>query len=112
MSLCPSDGPIFVKFIREGPSTVVVLSGSIARADLPDLCDQARRQFEGSEERVVFCDAGAVIAPDAVAVDAVARLHLTAKRLGCELRLQHACARFEELIALAGLSDVLKVVGR
>jgi len=40
-------------------------------------------------------------------VDALARLHLTARRLGWRLRLRSIPAELRELIELAGLSTVL-----
>lgn len=107
MNLPLSHGLIYVKPTKGEAPIVIVLSSSIARADIPELCERARKRFEHCEGRVVICDAGAVTDPDAVAVDAVARLQLTAKRVGCELRLRHACAELEELIALAGLSEVV-----
>ena len=49
------------------------------------------------------------LAPDAAAVDALARLQLAARRLGLELRLRHASTELQELIAFVGLRDVLRV---
>jgi len=43
------------------------------------------------------------------AVGIVARLQLAARRLGYELRLRHVPLELHELIALAGLADVLGV---
>ncbi len=56
---------------------------------------------------IVF-DVGA-LAPDAVAVDALARLQFTARRLGLEIRLRHASSELQELLAFVGLRDVLRV---
>ena len=110
MNIPLSSGLIYVRPTKGEVPIVIVLSNSIARADIPDLCERARKRIEHGTGRVVICDAGAVTDPDAVAVDTVARLQLTAKRVGCELRLRHACAELEELIALAGLSEVMPVV--
>jgi hypothetical protein len=54
------------------------------------------------------CDVRTVI-PEVAAVDALARLQLNAQRLGLELRLRHASAALRELIAFAGLDEVLRV---
>ena len=89
---------------------VIVLSGSLTRADIPGLCERARRLLESSDSAVVICDAHALGDPDAVAIDVVARLQLTAKRVGRELQLRDACSELQELIALAGLADVLPMV--
>ena len=44
---------------------------------------------------------------DVATVDALARLQLVAKRLGCRLRLRNASAELVELVAFMGLADVL-----
>jgi ABC-type transporter Mla MlaB component len=49
------------------------------------------------------------LAPDAVTIDALARLQLTARRVGQRLELHDASDQLRELIAFAGLSDVLRV---
>ena len=56
----------------------------------------------------VVCDVGG-LAPDAAAIDVLATLQLTARRLGLEIRLRHASSELLELIAFAGLRDVLRV---
>jgi ABC-type transporter Mla MlaB component len=91
-----------------GPSaTVVVLSGRIARADIPALCERVRVLLEGSDAELVICDVGALVDPDAVMVDALTRLQLTARRLGRRVRLRDACGELQGLLALMGLGDVL-----
>ena len=47
------------------------------------------------------------VEPDAVTVDALARLQLAAGRLGCTVRLRNASAALRDLVALMGLRDVL-----
>jgi ABC-type transporter Mla MlaB component len=59
----------------------------------------------------VICDTAAVTAPDAVIVDALARLQLTAKRSGSTLQIRHAGDELLGLIELAGLTDVVPVLG-
>jgi hypothetical protein len=54
------------------------------------------------------CDVHAV-APDAAALDALARIQLNARRLGLELELRHASDALVDLIAFAGLDEVLRV---
>lgn len=43
---------------------------------------------------------------DVSLVDDVARLHLAARRLGCTVRLRHACPELSELLELAGLAKI------
>ena len=48
------------------------------------------------------------LAPDAVTVDALARLQLAARRNGSEIRLQNASAELLELAGFMGLRGVLQ----
>ena len=82
------------------------VTGPIARADLPGLCDRVCRLFEQTMAPVAFCDVGSVPV-DAVTVDALARLQLAAGRRGCRVRLRHASDQLRELVAFMGLDDVL-----
>ncbi|HEY0869315.1 MAG TPA: hypothetical protein VGD55_02860 [Acidothermaceae bacterium] len=45
--------------------------------------------------------------PDAVTVEALARLQLIARRNGCTLRLRNASAELLDVIELMGLGSVL-----
>jgi ABC-type transporter Mla MlaB component len=80
--------------------------GPIARADLPGLCDRVCALLSGQRGCVAYCDVSGV-EPDAVTVDALARLQLGASRNGCRVRLRNASAELLEVVALMGLADVL-----
>jgi ABC-type transporter Mla MlaB component len=82
------------------------ISGPIARADLPGLCQRVCALLEGSNADVALCDVSGVD-PDAVTVDALARLQVAARRHGCQVRLRHASNELVELVAFMGLRDVL-----
>jgi hypothetical protein len=56
----------------------------------------------------IVCDVGA-LAPDAAAVDTLARLQLTLRRLGMEMQLRHASSELQDLLAFVGLRNVLRV---
>jgi ABC-type transporter Mla MlaB component len=87
-----------------GSSTmVVVVDGRIARGDAPMLCDQLIATLAGRRTDLVICDVAALVNPDIGTVDVLARLALTARRLGCQVRLRHACPRLQDLVALVGL---------
>jgi ABC-type transporter Mla MlaB component len=88
------------------PTIAFAIRGPIAREDLPGLCDRVCALLDGSEAAVVTCDVCG-INPDAVTVDALARLQLAAKRHGCQVRLRHASAELRSLVAFMGLADVL-----
>jgi ABC-type transporter Mla MlaB component len=87
---------------------VLVLRGSIAHQDIPALCRQACTLAERSDAEVVVCDVGALLEPDAVTVEALARVQLTVRRLGCRVRVRYSCHELEELLAFMGLADILQ----
>jgi ABC-type transporter Mla MlaB component len=89
------------------PQTIAfAIRGPIARADLPGLCDRVCAVLQSSGAGVALCDVESVD-PDAVTVDALARLALGARRNGCQVRLRHASDELRELLAFMGLRDVL-----
>ena len=89
------------------PRTIAFsIGGPITRADLPPLCERVCALLAASRGAVAVCDVGGV-EPDAVTVDALARLQLAARRYGCRVRLRNACDELLELVAFMGLGDVL-----
>ena len=80
--------------------------GPIARSDLPGLCDRVCALLGSSGADVALCDVRGV-EPDAVTVEALARLQLGALRHGCEVRLRNASDELLEIVAFMGLRDVL-----
>ncbi|MGH2701947.1 MAG: STAS domain-containing protein [Actinomycetota bacterium] len=91
-----------------GANTVVmVIEGPIAPADVAELCECVRQLLASSNAELVICDVGALTRPDAATIDALARLQLTARRLGSQVRLRHACGALQDLLALVGLSEVV-----
>ena len=90
-----------------GPHTVAfAIRGPIGRADLPGLCDRVCTLLSGSDADLALCDV-CQVEPDAVTVDALARLQLAARRLGCTVRLRGASVALRELVEFMGLEDVL-----
>jgi len=93
---------------RPGPGgTVLIMIGPVTRDGIPALCERARWILEGCDAGPVACDVGALAEPDAVTIDALARLQLTARRLGQRVELRRAGGRLEDLLRLMGLGDVL-----
>jgi ABC-type transporter Mla MlaB component len=86
---------------------VFAVHGPIAREDLPGLCDRVCRVFAASSAVELFCDVRSVT-PDAVTVDALARLQLAAHRNGRTVRLQNASQELLELVEFMALDDVLR----
>jgi ABC-type transporter Mla MlaB component len=90
----------------QAPKPTFAVHGPVALADLPGLCDRVCALLERSAAGIVFCDVGSV-EPDAVTVDALARLQLAAHRHGCQVRLCNASDELLELVRFMGLRDVL-----
>jgi hypothetical protein len=104
------------------PPLSFVVRGPIARDDLAGLSERVCALFGGLTgsaaqqnstaqrddiaPQVVHCEVSTV-APDAVTIEALARLKLVAQRAGCTVRLCHASDELIALVAFLGLSDVL-----
>ena len=89
------------------PQTVeFAVRGPISREDLPGLCQRVCALLGESGADVAMCDV-ATVEPDAVTVDALARLQLAARRYGCQVRLRRAPDELRKLVAFMGLADVL-----
>jgi ABC-type transporter Mla MlaB component len=82
------------------------IRGPIARTDLPGLCERVCALLAASRASVVVCDVQRV-EPDAVTVDALARLQLAARRHGCQIRLRGTTTELHDLVTFMGLSDVI-----
>ncbi len=90
---------------------MLVMIGPVTRDGIPALCERARRLLEQCDAGPVSCDVDALAEPDAVTIDALARLQLTARRLGYRVELQRARGPLVELLVLSGLSGVLRCAG-
>jgi ABC-type transporter Mla MlaB component len=89
------------------PQTLAfAVRGPLARTDLPGLCRRVCTLLEQSGAAVALCDVSGV-EPDAVTVDALARLQLAARRHGCRVRLRQASDDLLRLVDFMGLTDVL-----
>lgn len=82
------------------------IRGPIGRPDLNGLCDRVCALLERSGALVAVCDV-CDVEPDAVTIDALARLQLAARRHGCQVRLRGASNDLRDLLAFMGLEDVL-----
>jgi ABC-type transporter Mla MlaB component len=78
-----------------------------ARVDVRGLCERLRRRMGSGGADLAVCDVGAIVEPDMETVDALARLQLTARRLGCRIRLRGASGELLDLLVLSGLEDVV-----
>jgi hypothetical protein len=86
----------------------LVFRSPIEPQDIPALCREACTLAKGSEAELVVCDVGALVEPDAMTVEALARVQLTVRRLGRRVSVRHSCHELEELLAFMGLADLLR----
>ena len=87
-------------------TTAFAVRGPIARDDLSGLCERVCAMLDRSRPDVALCDVSG-ISPDAVTVDALAKLQLAAQRYGCQVRLRHASNELLDLLAFMGLREVV-----
>ncbi len=87
-------------------SMIFSIWGPITRADLPGLCERVCTLLSQPGVDLALCDVTGVD-PDAVTVDALARLQLAAGRQGCRIRLRNASDELCALVGYMGLRDVL-----
>lgn len=92
---------------REPKTIELGIAGPIKRVDIPCLCSHARRLLESGDADRLVCDVGALADPDAVTIEALARLQLTARRVGSQIGLRNASRELRELLDLVGLSSVV-----
>jgi hypothetical protein len=92
-------------------AVVVLFGGPICEEDVQALCERVRLALQGSVADEVICDVGALDGPDVGTLDALARVQLTAVRLGGRIRLRRACVDLRDLLVLAGLCEVLPLCG-
>lgn len=87
---------------------VLTLPGRVTPDDAARLCAQLRARCGGAGPADVVCDVGGLRRADLAAVDALARLALTAGRLGHRLRLRGVGPELRLLLGLAGLEEKLR----
>ena len=92
-------------------TVVLVVDGPLTPADLPALYERACRLMDRRGVQRVVCEVGSRVVADGVAVDALARLQLVARRRGLSVALRHAPAELLDLLALAGLTEIVPVEG-
>jgi ABC-type transporter Mla MlaB component len=88
-------------------SVSIAIRAPLRREDLPGLFGRTCALLARSASDELRCEVGGVDA-DAVAVDALARLALAARRSKCTVRLCGASPDLLRLVAFAGLGDVLR----
>jgi len=88
-------------------SVSIAIHAPLRREDLPGLIARTCALLANGGSGELRCEVGGIFA-DGVAVDALARLALAARRSNCSVRLYGASPQLRALVAFAGLEDVLR----
>lgn len=91
---------------REPSTGLLVITGPVCEDDIQALCDRLQTVISTSDARVIVCDVSD-LAANCRAIEALARLQLTAQRGNRRIRLQRASRGLEQLLDFAGLTDVI-----
>ncbi|QIQ03019.1 STAS domain-containing protein [Streptomyces liangshanensis] len=86
---------------------VLVVSGRLGAGDVSRLCDELVARLRGGGVTEVVCDVRGLERPNLAAVDALARLRLTARRRAVRLRVAGAGRELLLLLDLVGLADLV-----
>ena len=92
--------------VAESRTVYARIRGPLGRRDLPGLYTRICARLAAARDGTLVCDVGGV-AVDAVAVEALARLVLGARRHGCRVVMASSSSELDELIRLFGLESVL-----
>jgi dihydrofolate reductase/ABC-type transporter Mla MlaB component len=84
---------------------VLVVGGPVTPARVPELC--ARVRAIAAARREIVCEV-APLEADLVALEALARMQLTARRLGSSVRIRGPSVQLAALLDAAGLADVFR----
>src|SRR5215210_3435755 len=114
MSFSPRSGPECVattpRALRppSGPRSIVLdVRSAIAGAGVPALCERVRVLLAAGVVEVITCEVGGLMQPEPGSLDALARLQLTARRLGRSIRLRHPRPELRDLLGVTGLCTEL-----
>jgi ABC-type transporter Mla MlaB component len=91
----------------------LALSGRIGPDEAAGLCDRVRAAAIDQRSGPVCCGCDGIAEPDVGTIDVLARMALTARRLGGRLELRGTRPDLRELLALVGLEALaVEVVGQ
>jgi ABC-type transporter Mla MlaB component len=86
----------------------LALGTRVERDEIPGLCGMLYRvRCEDETVELAVCDVGALRRADVVVIEALARLALTAQRLGFRFEVHNASPLLRGLVELTGLDGVL-----
>ena len=84
----------------------LVVAWPIAEGGIGELCERLQHVITTSGADVVVCD-GQALPANCRAIEALARLQLTARRANRTIHLQRPSPALQELLDLAGLAEVI-----
>jgi ABC-type transporter Mla MlaB component len=87
----------------------LAIAGPVDDADADRLCDRVRLLLERGGADLVVCDVGTLSDTSLGTVALLAGLQLTARRCGGRIRVENASSELHEMLALAGLCEILEV---
>lgn len=90
-----------------GKNQILEVDADIDPVVIRRLCERLQRVVERAGDGPVMCDVNVLRIVDVRVADALARLQLTARRLGSSICLLHARSELVELLEFTGLLDVL-----
>ena len=89
------------------PKTIVLAIDSLRPEDVAGLVAHVSPVVTPDGTTVLLCDLARLADADMATIDALARLALRARRLGCAVTLRAASPELVDLVTFAGLGDVL-----
>ncbi|MEU1017486.1 STAS domain-containing protein [Streptomyces sp. NPDC005900] len=96
--------------MADSEANLIHVAGPLRPADVPSLCERVAAARHGPGDgasRDVVCDVSGVTTADLATVDALARLHLAARRAGARIRLRNPAPALLSLLGLVGLAELL-----
>lgn len=87
----------------------LTLTGTLDREATHRLCEEVRATLQATGAEVLVCDVAGLGPPILAAMDALARLQLTARRAGARIRLRDPAPDLRELLHLVGLPIEVEV---
>ena len=91
----------------EQPNTIILAVDSLDPDEVPDLIKRLGPGIVRGDSTIILCDLARLADADMATVDALARLALRARRMGCAVTLRDPSTELLELVGLAGLGEVL-----
>ncbi len=94
------------------PTTLALaIRGPVTADGVEPLCELVTMLLADAGVDVLVCDVGRLVDPDAAVVGALARLQLTARRMGSRICLRGASPELRELLGVSGLTRVVPCEG-